>query len=162
MKARVIVLAGPSGAGKSRLAERIGLPVLRLDDFYKCAGDPTLPLIAEGANAGMVDWDDPADPIRRLVIPDGRELRDWGRLDASNEAAYTVARGVQHKYPSTVLLLVNEVCGAYCRYCFRKRLFMEGNDETSLDVSEGLEYIRRTPTVTNVLLTGGDPLVFRR
>lgn len=107
----------------------------------------------------LVDWDDPADPIRRLVIPDGRELRDWGRLDASNEAAYTVARGVQHKYPSTVLLLVNEVCGAYCRYCFRKRLFMEGNDETSLDVSEGLEYIRRTPTVTNVLLTGGDPLM---
>jgi uridine kinase len=58
--ARVIVLAGPSGAGKSRLAERIGLPVLRLDDFYKSAGDPTLPIITEGANAGIVDWDDPA------------------------------------------------------------------------------------------------------
>jgi uridine kinase len=55
----VIVLAGPSGAGKSRLAERIGLPVLRLDDFYKSAGDPTLPLITEGANAGIVDWDVP-------------------------------------------------------------------------------------------------------
>ncbi|HEU5038039.1 MAG TPA: ATP-binding protein [Nocardioides sp.] len=60
MQARVIVLAGPSGAGKSRLAERIGLPVLRLDDFYKSAGDPTLPVIQEGANAGIVDWDDPA------------------------------------------------------------------------------------------------------
>jgi uridine kinase len=58
--ARVIVLAGPSGAGKSRLAERIGLPVLRLDDFYRSAGDPTLPVITEGANAGLVDWDDPA------------------------------------------------------------------------------------------------------
>jgi len=53
------VLAGPSGAGKSRLAERTGLPVLRLDDFYKSAGDPTLPLITEGANAGIVDWDVP-------------------------------------------------------------------------------------------------------
>ena len=50
--ARVIVLAGPSGAGKSRLAERLGLPVLRLDDFYKDGGDPTLPRITEGANAG--------------------------------------------------------------------------------------------------------------
>jgi uridine kinase len=59
VRARVIVLAGPSGAGKSRLAERIGLPVLRLDDFYKSAGDPTLPLITEGANAGIVDWDHP-------------------------------------------------------------------------------------------------------
>ncbi|MFA6300470.1 MAG: ATP-binding protein [Nocardioides sp.] len=59
MHAEVIVLAGPSGAGKSRLAERMGLPVLRLDDFYKSAGDPTLPLITTGANAGLVDWDHP-------------------------------------------------------------------------------------------------------
>jgi uridine kinase len=55
----VIVLAGPSGAGKSRLAERTGLPVLRLDDFYKSAGDPTLPVITHGANAGLTDWDHP-------------------------------------------------------------------------------------------------------
>ena len=59
VRARVIVLAGPSGAGKSRLAERLGLPVLRLDDFYKNGGDPTLPRIAAGANAGLVDWDHP-------------------------------------------------------------------------------------------------------
>lgn len=56
---QVIVLAGPSGAGKSRLAERLGLPVLRLDDFYKDGSDPSLPRIAEGANAGLADWDDP-------------------------------------------------------------------------------------------------------
>jgi uridine kinase len=57
--ARVIVLAGPSGAGKSRLAERLGLPVLRLDDFYKDGDDPSLPRITTGANAGLVDWDHP-------------------------------------------------------------------------------------------------------
>jgi len=55
----VIVLAGPSGAGKSRLAERLGLPVLRLDDFYKSGDDPTLPRITHGANAGLTDWDHP-------------------------------------------------------------------------------------------------------
>jgi uridine kinase len=60
VRARVIVLAGPSGAGKSRLAERTGLPVLRLDDFYKNGNDPSLPRITEGANAGLADWDDPA------------------------------------------------------------------------------------------------------
>jgi uridine kinase len=59
VRAQVIVLAGPSGSGKSRLAERIGLPVLRLDDFYKNGGDATLPRITEGANAGLVDWDHP-------------------------------------------------------------------------------------------------------
>lgn len=57
--ARVIVLAGPSGAGKSRLAERLSLPVLRLDDFYKDGDDPSLPTITTGANAGLVDWDHP-------------------------------------------------------------------------------------------------------
>lgn len=55
----MIVLAGPSGAGKSRLAERLGLPVLRLDDFYKSGSDPTLPVITSGANAGLTDWDHP-------------------------------------------------------------------------------------------------------
>jgi uridine kinase len=59
VSAHVVVLAGPSGAGKSRLAERLGLPVLRLDDFYKSAGDPTLPVITHGANAGLTDWDHP-------------------------------------------------------------------------------------------------------
>ncbi|MGN0063206.1 MAG: uridine kinase [Nocardioides sp.] len=56
---RVIVVAGPSGAGKSRLSERLGLPVLRLDDFYREIDAPGLPRIHEGANAGMVDWDHP-------------------------------------------------------------------------------------------------------
>lgn len=50
-RAQVVVLAGPSGAGKSRSAERLGLPILRLDDFYKDGDDPTLPRIAHGANA---------------------------------------------------------------------------------------------------------------
>ena len=65
MRARVIVLAGPSGSGKSRLAARLGLPVLRLDDFYKDGDDPTLPRIEHGANAGMVDWDHPASWLDR-------------------------------------------------------------------------------------------------
>ena len=107
----------------------------------------------------LIDGDEPHDPIRQLIIPRTEELADWGQLDACNEAAVTVARGVQHKYPHTVLLLCNEVCGAYCRYCFRKRLFMDENEEVTNDVSEGLRYIARDPNVTNVLLTGGDPLL---
>ena len=107
----------------------------------------------------LIDWDDPDDPIRQLIIPREEELRDWGKLDASNEQSVTVAHGVQHKYIDTVLLLCNEVCGAYCRYCFRKRLFMDDNDEVTNDVSAGLAYIADHPEVTNVLLTGGDPLL---
>jgi uridine kinase len=81
VRARVIVLAGPSGAGKSRLAERIGLPVLRLDDFYKSAGDPTLPLITEGANAGIVDWDDPESWLLEDAMAALDELCRTGRAE---------------------------------------------------------------------------------
>lgn len=117
--------------------------VFRVNDYY----------------LGLIDWSDPADPIRQLVIPRPEELTDWGKLDASNEMANTPVNGVQHKYGDTALLLCNEVCGAYCRYCFRKRLFMNDNDEASVDVRPGLAYINEHPEISNVLLTGGDPLI---
>src|SRR5262245_56493971 len=75
----------------------------------------------------LIDWTDPNDPIRRIIMPNTVELSSWGRLDASDEGSYTVVPGVEHKYPSTALLLVTEVCGGYCRFCFRKRLFMPDN-----------------------------------
>ena len=107
----------------------------------------------------LINWDDPEDPIRRIVIPTLEELEVWGKLDASNESKYTKVHGLEHKYPDTALLLVTDVCGIYCRFCFRKRLFMNDNDEVARDVSEGLEYIRNHHEINNVLLTGGDPLV---
>jgi len=107
----------------------------------------------------LIDWNDPDDPIRRLVVPHEDELVEWGSLDASGEAGYTVMPGLEHKYPDTALLLVNNVCGAFCRFCFRKRLFLKGNQETVRNVDTELEYIRRRPEISNVLLTGGDPLL---
>ena len=109
--AQVIVLAGPSGAGKSRLATRLGFPVLRLDDFYKDGSDPTLPVIATGANAGLVDWDHPdswrpEDAVAALeklcrtgradvpvydIAQDGR--CGWQTLDLDG-SAYFVAEGI--------------------------------------------------------------------
>ena len=107
----------------------------------------------------LINWEDPHDPIRRLIIPDKSELQEWGDLDASEEFTYTRAPGLQHKYRDTALLLINDVCSAYCRFCFRKRLFLADNDEVVRDVSLGMEYIASHAEITNVLLTGGDPLV---
>ncbi len=107
---------------------------------------------------GLIDWNDPCDPIRRLIIPDPEELTSWGKLDASKEEAFTVCQGVQHKYAHTVLLLVNETCPSFCRYCFRKRLFMDNIAEVTYDMGPAVDYIRDHPEVNNVLLTGGDPL----
>lgn len=107
----------------------------------------------------LINWEDPNDPIRRIIMPDQLEEMDWGELDVSNEDVYTTAPGCQHKYRDTALLLCNDVCGGYCRFCFRKRLFMDDNDETVRDISEGLAYIQQHHEITNVLLTGGDPLI---
>jgi KamA family protein len=107
----------------------------------------------------LINWSDPNDPLKRLVIPVKEELDNWGELDASSERLYQPVPGVEHKYRSTALLLCNDVCAAYCRFCFRKRLFQNDNDEVVKDVSEGVEYIRNHPEINNVLLTGGDPLV---
>ena len=79
--AQVVVLAGPSGAGKSRLAERLGLPVLRLDDFYKDGDDPSLPRITSGANAGLVDWDHPDSWHREDALTSLRQLCGTGRSE---------------------------------------------------------------------------------
>jgi len=107
----------------------------------------------------LIDWNDSDDPIRRLIIPSREELQNWGRLDASQEELYTKVPGLQHKYEYIAVLLVNDVCGAYCRFCFRKRLFMDISDEVVRDLTEGVKYIKENKQLNNVLLTGGDPLV---
>jgi lysine 2,3-aminomutase len=106
----------------------------------------------------LIDWEDPGDPIRRIIVPHVQELEEWGRLDPSDESTYTVMPGVEHKYNYTVLLLVSNVCEGICRYCFRKRVFMGARTETLRDISAAMAYIESQTQVTNVLLTGGDPL----
>ncbi|MFD3519564.1 uridine kinase [Streptomyces sp. NPDC058653] len=74
--ARVVLLAGPSGSGKSSLAARAGLPVLRLDDFYKEGDDPTLPLVAGSAD---IDWDSPLSWDADAAVAAIQELCRTGR-----------------------------------------------------------------------------------
>lgn len=128
---------------RERLHEVVGRYIFRANEYY----------------LGLIDWADPDDPIRKIIIPREEELVDFGRLDASDEAANYPVPHLQHKYHNTALLMVSEVCGAYCRFCFRKRLFMDEVHETSLDISQGVEYIRKHPEIDNVLMTGGDPLM---
>jgi uridine kinase len=78
VRAMVIVLAGPSGSGKSRLADRLGLPVLHLDDFYKSGDDPSLPRL----DIGVVDWDDPASWLHDEAVSTVEALCRHGRAQA--------------------------------------------------------------------------------
>ncbi|WP_405998951.1 uridine kinase [Streptomyces sp. NBC_00829] len=73
---RVVLLSGPSGSGKSSLAARTGLPVLRLDDFYKEGNDPTLPLVTGSPD---IDWDSPASWDADAAVAAIEELCRTGR-----------------------------------------------------------------------------------
>jgi lysine 2,3-aminomutase len=106
----------------------------------------------------LINWSNPNDPIRRLIVPDVGELHNWGRLDASNEHDHTVIPGLQHKYNSTALLLASNSCGGICRYCFRKRIFLNNRNDHLRDLTGAVDYLRRHREITNVLITGGDPL----
>ena len=128
---------------KEKLKKITDKYVFRVNDYY----------------LGLIDWNNPNDPIRKLVIPNEGELEEYGRWDASDEDTNYVVPGCQHKYGTTALLLVSEVCGAYCRYCFRKRLFRNDVKEVMNDVEPGLQYIAEHPKINNVLLTGGDSLI---
>jgi uridine kinase len=75
-RTRIVVLAGPSGSGKSRLADRLGLPVLRLDDFYRDGDDPALPRAF-----GIVDWDDPASWDKAAAVAAACTLARDGAVD---------------------------------------------------------------------------------
>ncbi|MFJ4830430.1 uridine kinase [Streptomyces sp. NPDC088747] len=74
--ARVVLLCGPSGSGKSLLAADSGLPVLRLDDFYKEGTDPTLPLVEDSAD---IDWDHPLSWDASAAVTAIEELCRTGR-----------------------------------------------------------------------------------
>lgn len=109
----------------------------------------------------LINWSDPDDPIRKIIIPHVKELDEWGRLDPSDEKAYTIIPGLEHKYPSTALLLVSNVCEGICRYCFRKRVFIDRQADYLSDLPAALDYITEHTEITNVLMTGGDPLCLK-
>lgn len=120
------------------------------------------PFFASSYYLGLINWEDKDDPIRRVIVPCEDELEDegWGAMDPSGESLYTKIPGMQHKYGDTALLLVSSACGGLCRYCFRKRLFMENRENEALrDIDGAMEYLKSHKEIKNVLLTGGDPLM---
>ncbi len=109
----------------------------------------------------LIDPDDPADPIRRQVIPTAAEIVPFTGMmeDSLAEDRHSPVPGLVHRYPDRVLMLVTTQCASYCRYCTRSRIV--GDPTATFSRAEfelQLEYLRRTPQVRDVLLSGGDPL----
>lgn len=97
MSARVIVLAGPSGAGKSHLAARLGLPIVRLDDFYREGDDPALPTIELSGGEPIIDWDDPRSWDGSAAVAAIEELCRTGRTSVPSYDIATSRRTGLHE-----------------------------------------------------------------
>src|SRR5882724_10510862 len=109
---------------------------------------------------------DPADencPIRLQVIPKLAETHTatWEMSDPCGEDAHSPVPGLVHRYPDRVLFLVTDRCAAYCRYCTRSRLVSNATGyDFHPEFDKQIEYIATHPEIRDVLLSGGDPLLF--
>ncbi len=112
--------------------------------------------------ASLMDKENAACPIRKQGVPNSQELRigTYDMLDPLSEDADSPVPGLTHRYPDRVLLLVTDQCSMYCRHCTRRRLAGQTDSPLAPDqVQKAIEYIRRTPQIRDVLVSGGDPLV---
>ncbi len=111
--------------------------------------------------ASLIDPDNPLDPVRKQIIPTADEITPFtGEMGNSlAEDAHSPVPGLVHRYPDRVLMLVTTQCASYCRYCTRSRIVGDPTQTfSSKDFEAQLDYLRNTPQVRDVLLSGGDPL----
>ena len=109
----------------------------------------------------LIDPEDPNDPVRRQIIPTAAELSAFtGQMeDSLSEDRHSPVPGLVHRYPDRVLMLVTTQCASYCRYCTRARIVGDPSQTFKRDEFEAqIEYIKNTPQIRDVLLSGGDPL----
>jgi len=110
----------------------------------------------------LIDPDDPDDPTRKQIIPRSEEMKSFTAMmeDSLAEDRHSPVPGLVHRYPDRVLMLVTTQCASYCRYCTRSRIVGDpGQTFSQAEFDMQIEYLKRTPQVRDVLLSGGDPLV---
>jgi lysine 2,3-aminomutase len=139
--------------------------MLRLSDEERLALEWTgakLPLGITPYFMSLIAPNDPEQPLRRTVIPTLQEvIKGPGEADDPlGEESQSPVPGLVHRYPDRVLLLLSDFCSTYCRYCTRSRMVGRGGLHPSRSrLERSLEYIRATPSIRDVLLSGGDPLL---
>ena len=110
----------------------------------------------------LMDKEDPRDPVRMQAVPTLAELHEGkgDMIDPLHEDEDSPTPGITHRYPDRVLFTLTDQCSMYCRHCTRRRYAGETDSPRSLDeIDAGIAYIKSTPEVRDVLLSGGDPLM---
>ena len=111
----------------------------------------------------LIERDNPDCPIRRQVIPRVEEsfVSPYEMTDPCGEDSHMPVPGLVHRYPDRVLFLVTDRCASYCRYCTRSRVVSgAGDQELHTDFEAAIRYLETHTEVRDVLLSGGDPLLF--
>jgi lysine 2,3-aminomutase len=111
--------------------------------------------------ASLINAEDPHDPVRKQVIPTADEIVPFTGMmeDSLAEDRHSPVPGLVHRYPDRVLMLVTTQCASYCRYCTRSRIVGDPSANFSHhDFDLQIDYLKKTPQVRDVLLSGGDPL----
>ncbi|MFT3806517.1 EF-P beta-lysylation protein EpmB [Arenimonas sp.] len=103
---------------------------------------------------------DPDDPLLRQVLPvvDEERIVPGFGLDAVGDALARGATGLIHKYEGRALLIATGSCAVHCRYCFRRHFPYGEQTAAAGRWRDSLDYLRANPNVSEVLLSGGDPL----
>ncbi|HEX3991623.1 MAG TPA: lysine-2,3-aminomutase-like protein [Acetobacteraceae bacterium] len=104
----------------------------------------------------------PDDPIGRQFVPDFSELAtaSFERDDPIGDDALSPVKGVVHRYPDRALLKPLLICPVYCRFCFRREhVGPDGGVLTEAELEAAFAWFAAHPAVTEVILTGGDPLM---
>jgi EF-P beta-lysylation protein EpmB len=111
--------------------------------------------------AGRMEKGNPADPLLRQVLPVAAELVDnpGFSTDPVGDAAALLATGVLQKYQGRLLLITTGACAVHCRYCFRQHYPYRDASAASNGWLEALHRLRTDPSITEVILSGGDPLM---
>jgi len=110
----------------------------------------------------LIDPNDPIDPIKRQSVPSIKEtqMSEADLQDPLHEDTDSPVPGITHRYPDRVLFLITDVCSMYCRHCTRRRFAGHVDKAPSKEqVDQAIDYIANTPSVRDVLLSGGDPLL---
>lgn len=111
--------------------------------------------------ASLMDPDDPNCPIRLQSVPKMGELNilPMEMEDPLAEERDMPVPGITHRYPDRVLFYTTHHCPVFCRHCTRKRKVADPSSAAQKQqIEEGLEYIRKTPAIRDVVISGGDPL----
>jgi lysine 2,3-aminomutase len=110
----------------------------------------------------LIDPDNVNDPVRLQVIPRADEIVPFTGMmeDSLAEDRHSPVPGLVHRYPDRVLMLLTTQCASYCRYCTRSRIVGDPSATFSrVEFEAQIDYLKHTPQVRDVLLSGGDPLV---